>query len=367
MLNEYLRNLEYLVNLDCGSNTPLGIKKVTKFFQELYKDWIVEYKDLNGVNPALVIKNRDVEEFDFLFIGHNDTVFPEGTVEKRPYTIQGDIITGPGIIDMKSGLLSMYEIAKEFKNSSLNLCIIINTDEEISSLFSRDLISEIGRKSKNALIFEPARKNGNLVSERKGLVKYEIDFKGKASHAGVSPHEGINAILEASNWILEISKLQNLDINNSINVGLISGGIGVNTVPETCILKFEGRSHNISHFENIFNTLENLKNNPLVPGIIVNIKEIGYRPPLVLNEKSEKLMKIFNKELKNLNIKCQWEKTGGGSDANFLGILGVGVIDGVGPVGGGGHTDGEYIEINSIEERINLVKNVLYTYLNNGE
>lgn len=359
ILDNYLKNLEYLVNIDCGSNTPQGIKKVTNFFQELYKDWIVEYHELNGNNPVLVIKNNNVETFDFLFIGHNDTVFPEGTVAKRPYTVKGDRITGPGVIDMKSGLLSMYEVAKVFKDSSLNICIVINTDEEISSLISRGLITELGKKSKYALVFEPARKNGNLVCERKGLIKYEILFKGKSAHAGVSPQDGINAILEASNWILEISKLQNLDINNSINVGIVQGGIGVNVIPDLCSFKFEGRSHDISHFENIFNTLQHLKDNPIVKGIDVEVKEIGYRPPLVLNENSEKLMGIFNKEMEKLNIESQWEKTGGGSDANFLGILGVGVLDGVGPIGGDAHTDNEYLEISSIEKRIELVVNVL--------
>lgn len=365
MLDRYLERLEELVNIDCGSNTPEGIKKVTEYFKDIYEGWIVEYHELNGKNPVLTVKNRDVDKFDFLFIGHNDTVFPVGTVEKRPYRVQGDIARGPGVIDMKSGLLSMYEIAKEFKDSPLNFCIIINSDEEISSLISRDLITELGKRAENALVFEPARKNGNLVKERKGLIKYEITFKGKASHAGVNPEDGVNAILEASNWVLEISKLHDLEKNNSINVGIISGGIGVNVVPDHCSFKFEGRSHSISHFEKIFETIERLKDNPIVKGIEVDVKEIGYRPPLVLNEASKRLVDIFQEEMDKLNIKCELERTGGGSDANFLGILGVGVVDGVGPIGGGAHTDDEYLEISSIEERISLVKNVLNSYLKN--
>ncbi len=362
-LNKYLENLEKLVNVDCGSNTPEGIKFVTKFMQDLYKDWIVEYHELNGKNPALVIKNRDVENFDFLFIGHNDTVFPEGTVAKRQFKIEGDIGTGPGIYDMKSGLLSMYEIAEEFKDSKLNICIIINSDEEISSLVSRDLITEMGKRTKYALVFEPARKNGNMVCERKGLIKYQISFKGKASHAGIAPQNGISAILEASHWALEISKLQDLSKNNSINVGVIEGGFGVNTVPDKAMIKFEGRSHDIAHFENIMKTLEKLKDNPYVSGIEVEVKEIGYRPPLVLNDLSKNMLERFKKVQEEMGIKAEWEKTGGGSDANFLGILGVGVLDGVGPVGGNSHEESEYLVISSIEERINMVKKVLRTYL----
>ena len=362
-LNTYLKNLEILVNVDCGSNTPEGLQFVTNFFKNIYSDWIVEYHELNGKNPALVIKNRDVDYFDFLFIGHNDTVFPQGTVAQRPFKIEGDIATGPGVYDMKSGLLSMYEVAKEFKDSPLNICIIINTDEEISSLASRDLITEMGKKTKYALVFEPARKNGNMVSERKGLVKYEITFKGKAAHAGIAPQNGINAIVEASNWVLEISKLHNLDLGNSINVGVINGGFGVNTVPDRAVIKFEGRSHDIKHFENIAKKLDFLKNNPYVQGIEVEVKEIGYRPPLVLNPLSKDLLEKFDIAKDKLGIESQWEKTGGGSDANFLGILGVGVLDGVGPIGGNSHEASEYLVISSIEPRVQMVKDVLKMFI----
>ncbi|MGL5950779.1 MAG: M20 family metallopeptidase [Cetobacterium sp.] len=362
-LNNYLKNLETLVNVDCGSNTPDGLKVVTKFFEELYSDWIVKYHELNKNNPVLVIKNRDVENFDFLFIGQNDTVFPEGTVAKRPFKIDGDIAMGPGVYDMKSGLLSMYEVAKEFKDSKLNICIIINTDEEISSLISRDLITEIGKKTKYALVFEPARKNGNMVSERKGLVKYEITFKGKAAHAGIAPQNGINAIVEASRWVLEISKLHNLEIGNSINVGIINGGFGVNTVPDKAFIKFEGRSHDIKHFDNIEKVLNNLNSNPYVDGIEIEIKEIGHRPPLVLNELSKVLLNKFDIAKAELGVKADWEKTGGGSDANFLGVLGVGVLDGVGPIGGNSHEESEYLLISSIENRIEIIKKVLRTFL----
>lgn len=362
-LNIYLKNLETLVNVDCGSNTPEGIAFVMDFFKNLFQDWIVECHPLNGNNPALVIRNRDVEEYDFLFLGHNDTVFPVGTVAKRQFKIQGNIATGPGVCDMKSGLLSMYEVAKEFKNTPLNICIVINSDEEISSIFSRDLISEMAKKTKYALVFEPARKNGNIVAERKGLIKYEILFKGKAAHAGVAPQNGINAIVEASRWVLEISKLNDLANGHSINVGVIQGGFGVNTVPDKAIIKFEGRSHDMTHFENISQKLEELKENPYVPGIEIEVKEIGYRPPLILNDRSRELLSKFEKIKNEMNIVAEWEKTGGGSDANFLGIFGVGVLDGVGPIGGNSHEADEYLDISSIEERVEMVKRVLREFL----
>lgn len=283
-MKKFLIDLERLVNIDCGSNVPEGVQEVTEIFKkELEKDWIVEvYPQNDGKNPVLVAKNRDSEDVDLMFLGHNDTVFPRGTVPTWSYKLEGNIATGAGVYDMKSGVLSMVEVAKEFKDEDITIALVMNTDEEISSIHSRPIIEKIGAKAKYAMIFEPARKNGNAVIERKGLVKYQVEFFGKASHAGNYPQEGVNAIVEAAHWVGEISKLHNWDIKNSLNVGLI---------------------------------------------------EVG--------------------------IRYDWEVAGGCSDGNFLGILGVGVVDAVGPVGGEAHSKNEYLDISTVEERINLAKSVV--------
>jgi len=283
-MKKFLIDLERLVNIDCGSNVPEGVQEVTEIFKkELEKDWIVEvYPQNDGKNPVLVAKNRDSEDVDLMFLGHNDTVFPRGTVPTWSYKLEGNIATGAGVYDMKSGVLSMVEVAKEFKDEDITIALVMNTDEEISSIHSRPIIEKIGAKATYAMIFEPARKNGNAVIERKGLVKYQVEFFGKASHAGNYPQEGVNAIVEAVHWVGEISKLHNWDIKNSLNVGLI---------------------------------------------------EVG--------------------------IRYDWEVAGGCSDGNFLGILGVGVVDAVGPVGGEAHSKNEYLDISTVEERINLAKSVV--------
>ncbi len=359
--NKFYKDLEKLVNIDCGSNTPEGLREVTDFFkEELKEEWLIkEYPQNDGKNPVLVLKNRESENIDLMFLGHNDTVFPKGTLAEWSYKIEGNIGTGPGIYDMKSGVLSMIEVAKEFKDEDITIAMVMNTDEEISSLYSREIIEKYGKNTKYAFVFEPARKNGNAVIERKGLVKYMIEFVGKSSHAGNAPHEGINAILECSNWIREISKLHNWEEKNSINVGLMQGGKGVNIVPDYAYFKFEGRSHDLEFFNTIKKTMEELKVNPIVDGIEVQIKEIGYRPPLVLNEKSSLLRDLFDEAKKEASVEYDWEIAGGCSDGNFLGVLGVGVIDGVGPVGGDAHSKNEYLDISTVEERINIAKNVV--------
>lgn len=360
-MKKYLADLEKLVNIDCGSNVPEGVQEVTEFFKkELENEWILKvYPQNDGKNPVLVAKNRDSEDIDLMFLGHNDTVFPKGTVPAWSYKLEGNIATGAGVYDMKSGVLSMIEVAKEFKNEDITIALVMNTDEEISSRYSRPVIEEVGKNAKYAMVFEPARKNGNAVIERKGLVKYKVEFFGKSSHAGNYPQEGINAILEASRWVTEISKLHNWDIKNSLNVGLIEGGSGVNIVPDYACIKFEGRSHQVEFFETIRKTMEELKANPLVEGIKVELEEIGYRPPLVLNDKSATLRDLFDESKAEMGIKYDWEVAGGCSDGNFLGVLGVGVVDAVGPVGGEAHSKNEYLDISTIEERINLAKAVV--------
>lgn len=360
-MKKFLIDLERLVNIDCGSNVPEGVQEVTEIFKkELEKDWIVEvYPQNDGKNPVLVAKNRDSEDVDLMFLGHNDTVFLRGTVPTWSYKLEGNIATGAGVYDMKSGVLSMVEVAKEFKDEDITIALVMNTDEEISSIHSRPIIEKIGAKAKYAMIFEPARKNGNAVIERKGLVKYQVEFFGKASHAGNYPQEGVNAIVEAAHWVGEISKLHNWDIKNSLNVGLIEGGSGVNIVPDYACFKFEGRSHQVEFFETIRETMKKLQENPKVEGIKVKIKEIGYRPPLVLNNKSALLRDLFDESKKEMGIRYNWEVAGGCSDGNFLGILGVGVVDAVGPVGGEAHSKNEYLDISTVEERINLAKSVV--------
>ncbi|MGF6906554.1 M20 family metallopeptidase [Fusobacterium sp. PH5-44] len=360
-MTKFLEDLEKLVNIDCGSNTPEGLQKITEYFkEELSKTWKVKiYPQNDGKNPVLVAMNRESDDIDLLVLGHNDTVYPKGTIEKWKFNSDGKRITGPGVADMKGGVLSMLEVANEFRNEDITIGIVMNTDEEISSVHSRPIIEEIGKHAKYAMIFEPSRPGGTAVIGRKGLIKYQVEFTGVTSHAGSFPEKGINAIVECAHWITEITSLNNLELKNTINVGVIEGGMGVNVVPDYASMKFEGRSHEIGFFDEIKKKLDELTANPVVKGVKVKITEIGYRPPFVPNERGIRLREMFDECKKEMGISYDWEIVGGVSDGNFLSILGVGVVDGLGPTGGDFHNKNEYLIISSIEERINLAKNVV--------
>lgn len=368
-LNKYLKELETIVNIDSGSKDPEGVEKIALFFKTKYDELgfktKLHYLD-ESVGPCLEIKNNDSENIDILMIGHMDTVFPKGTVAQRPYRKEGNLAYGPGVIDMKASLLSIFYAMEELKEEiegKSSICIIYNSDEEISSRYSRQLIEERAKKSKYALILEPARSNGALVYERKGLSKYEISFKGKSAHAGVDPENGVSAINELAYWVRELHALNNYKVGTSVNVGVIEGGTQANVVAESARLEVDLRFRDMSELQKIKDRIDYLIENPATEGIQVDVKEIGHRPPMNPSEKTKELYEIINRIGERLNIEIKWASTGGGSDANFTAALGVPSIDGLGPVGGGGHGVNEYLEVDTVEPRLKLLIEIIRNVL----
>ena len=163
----YLRELEELVNVDCGSHNVRGITVIADKLENWYRQlgWFVRRHDLGEVTgPLLEISNKpDCEHYDYMFIGHMDTVFPDGTVKKRPFKRDGDIITGPGSEDMKNGDLAMLHVARNLSEEALerlSICMIYNPDEEISSVYSKAIVDEIGSRSDVVFVMESAQKQG---------------------------------------------------------------------------------------------------------------------------------------------------------------------------------------------------------------
>ncbi|TCO70741.1 M20 family metallopeptidase [Marinisporobacter balticus] len=367
-LTKYLKELELLVNIDSGSTTPKGIEKVAEFFKNKYAQmgWFVKmHKFDEALGPCLEARNIDQKEIDLLLIGHMDTVFPEGTAKERPFTIKGDIAYGPGVVDMKSALLSMYYVLESLNFNKFEklpaICVALNSDEEISSIYSKEWIKELAKKSKYAVVLEPARKNGALVKERKGILKYNIEFTGVAAHAGANPQDGISAITELGYWIGELDKLNDLEAGTTVNVGVVSGGTVPNVVAEKANAVVDVRFKTENAMKKVEEAVEKLAKNPKLNGIKINITKPGFRPPMKVSKEMGKLYKIIDGIGETLNIHIEWVATGGGSDANLTAFMGVPTVDTLGPVGGGAHGIHEYLEINSIEPRVNLLREFMIT------
>ncbi|HKL13657.1 MAG TPA: M20/M25/M40 family metallo-hydrolase, partial [Halanaerobiales bacterium] len=216
-LENYLLDLEKIVNIDSGSEYIQGVNQVAQFFKpklEKLNYQVKTHYTNSDTGVSLEVTNKKAP-YDIMLIGHMDTVFPEETTDKRPFKIENGCAYGPGVIDMKSGLLLIYYLLKELKEAQdiqePSLCAIFNGDEEIGSKNSRALIKEKAKDAKIALVLEPARKNGECVLARKGISGYNLKFKGRAAHAGVEPQKGASTVVELANWILELDKLNDYE------------------------------------------------------------------------------------------------------------------------------------------------------------
>ncbi|HLS53486.1 MAG TPA: M20 family metallopeptidase [Tissierellaceae bacterium] len=365
VLEQYLDELEELVNIDSGSTYVEGVNKIADIFKEKYENLgflVKEHNFSKDAGSCLEIRNKDGKDIDILIIGHMDTVFKKGTAAERPFTIKGDRAYGPGVADMKSGLLSTYYSMKLLNKEvldKLNICIFHNSDEEISSIYSQEKIKELARKSRYAFVMEPGRSDGSMVTERKGLAKYFIDFHGVAAHAGVEPEKGKSAIHELGNWIVNLVKLNDYESGTSVNIGVVEGGTVPNVVADKAHGQIDIRFKSDNVIDDIEKAMQELKENPLVEGIDIKVERKGYRPPMNPNEDVYKLCRQIEKIGEELGIEIKWTATGGGSDANFTSAEGVPSIDSMGPIGGGAHGVDEYIEIDSIEPRIKLFTRLL--------
>lgn len=365
-INEYLQDLETIVNIDSGSSYPEGVGQVAQFFTQKYSKigWSVKEHNLDqSIGPCLEITNGDSDKFDILLVGHMDTVFPVGTVRKRPFTIKSTHAYGPGVNDMKSGCLLMYYALRTLHSEGVlenkSICVAMNSDEEISSQFSRPWLEELSKKSSYVFVLEPARANGALVKERKGVGRYDIEFTGIASHSGVDHEKGRSAINELGYWITTLHDLTNYDLGTTVNVGMVSGGAAVNVVAEQAFAKVDLRIKDMKEAQRVEDTMNQLIANPKTPDIKVKVTGGMRRPPMNGTEETEKLCEFIEGVGREVGVKIKWAKTGGGSDGNFSAALGIPTIDGLGPVGGGSHSTAEYLEIDTIEPRFNLLKELI--------
>ncbi|GAD79836.1 M20 family metallopeptidase [Vibrio ezurae] len=365
-LNEYLEELRPLIDVDCGTYTVAGIEVIANLMAEKYQSmqgWTVKRIDCGKAGVGLEIRNQpDADQIDVMMIGHMDTVFPVGTVAERPMSLDADKAYGPGVSDMKSGLLNVVYALRNLDQDvldKLSICICMNPDEETGSMDSVDWIQATAKKARNVLVIEAARADGGLVKARKGMAHYKITFNGKAAHAGNEPEKGRSAITEMANWILAINAMTNFESGTTLNVGVVSGGAGANIVPDLATAIVDVRFWDNAEYDQIDALLKQMIETPFVEGVSIAIEREAYKPSMVPSELTEPLMAMVQESADELNIDINWKEVGGGSDANNTAILGVPTLDGLGPIGAGFHSADEYLLLESIEPRIKLLMSVL--------
>jgi len=365
-LETYLNELEYIVNIDSGSKYLEGVAKVGEYFAEKFTamGWSVNKQNFDSaIAPCFEITNTDKECFDILLVGHLDTVFPIGTVSERPFTIKDGKAYGPGVVDMKSGLLSAYYVLKKLhddkKLQKVSICLALNSEEEISSKRARPWLERLSSQSRFVFVLEPARANGDLVLMRKGLGRYNIDFHGVAAHAGVDPQNGVSAIGELGHWITVLQGMTDIPAGLIVNVGTVVGGTAANVVADYAKAEVDFRFVDMKQVEKIENQLSSLLAHAEISKVKVNVAGGVNRPQMIPTEKTERLCRLAETIGSDIGIDIKWANTGGGSDGNFSAALGVPTIDGLGPIGGGTHSVNEYLVIDSIQQRMHLLSELI--------
>lgn len=363
----FLEHLKPFVNTDCGSYNAQGVAKIAAMIADKYRalgGWHITQNDLGDkVGPGVLITNRKHPEyFDVLLIGHLDTVFPEGTAAERPFTVKGDRAYGPGVADMKNGVVAIYAALSELDPDvyqRLSIGVLHNPDEEIASIYSSDWIVEIASKAKRVLVCESARADGSLVKQRKGYANFTLTFTGVAAHAGNDPQNGRSAVVEMAHWIVDLTKYNDYTEGTSLNIGIVKGGDAYNVVPDHAEAILDLRYWDNAKFNDIHKILLDMAKKPYVNGVKIDISVNAHKPAMVMNEGTKALMALVEQAGAKIGLPITWQAVGGGSDANLTSAHGIPSLDGFGPIGACFHTDKEYLEINSIEQRVELIKAVL--------
>jgi glutamate carboxypeptidase len=302
-----------------------------------------------------------------MLIGHLDTVYPDGTAAIRPMRFEGLKIMGPGVCDMKGGLLvgmyAMRALQIAGFDDFAELTFFFNSEEELGSPVSRTLYTPVAQKMDAVLVLEAARMNGDIVSARKGAGVYTVRVKGKAAHAGVEPEKGANAILEMAHQVIAFQKLNGIAPGVTINTGVISGGTQHNVVPEQAELEVDVRAVDLAGVAAIRHAIAGLNGQTTVPGTQVQIQGGFSYFPMAKTSAIAFLVERAQETARELGFEIKDAATGGASDANQIAALGVPVLDGLGPVGGLDHGPDEYIEQASIVPRTALLVGLLQRIL----
>ena len=289
-----------------------------------------------------------------MLLGHRDTVFPKGEPTRRPFRIENGNAYGPGVADMKAGLvMNAFVLAafQKFGGAPAPLVGLFTSDEEIGSPACRPIIEAEARRARAVFNSEPGRPTGNVVSGRKGGVFMRMEITGKAAHSGGNFTDGISAIEELARKIIALHALTDLTRGTTVNVGLISGGQTVNTVAPWAKCEIDLRYVTPADREDAMGKIAKIAETAHVPGTSATLAIAGEFKPLVETPDSKRLFDHYASCASDVGLTVKGEFTGGCADSGFTAAVGTPTICAVGPVGGKAHTPDEYLVVDSLVPR----------------
>lgn len=368
---DFLNDLRKLVNIDSGSRYKIGVDRVNEWLdRRLTKlGFAVERHVQTETGDNLLATLDGSGSSHILLLGHSDTVFPTGTAAEYPLRVEGDKIIGPGTCDMKAGLLvgiyavaALAELGIHDYGRITFLCV---SDEEIEERYSLDLIRAAARQADAVLTLEAARENGDIVISRKGLRVYSIETFGRASHAGVEPEKGRNAILALAHCCILLDQLNGYRPGVTVNLGVIEGGSEPNVVPDYGKLLVDIRAFTSEDLQDLVEEITRITNREIVSGVQMKITQVGLgHEPMPYTPYIAKLEVIAKEAARDIGFWLTGARTGGASDASLAAAEGKPVLDGLGPIGGLDHSLDEYILMSSIVPRTALLAKLIMAITN---
>jgi glutamate carboxypeptidase len=351
-----LKLLEEIVNIDGGSYDKAGVDavgvRIRKFFEE--HDIPCETIANESYGDAVRATVGGPSNSAIMLLGHRDTVFPKGEPTRRPFKIENGKAYGPGVADMKAGLvMNAFVLAafKKFGGAPAPLVGLFTSDEEIGSPACRPIIEAEAKRARAVFNSEPGRPSGNVVSGRKGGVFMKMEITGKAAHSGGNYVEGISAIEELARKITALHAITDLTKGTTVNVGLVSGGQTVNTVAPWAKCEIDLRYVTPADREDAMAKITRIVETANVPGTSAKLEISGEFKPLVQNADNKRLFDHYAACAGDLSIKVEGEFTGGCADSGFTSAVGTPTICAVGPIGGKAHTPEEFLVVDSLVPR----------------
>lgn len=360
-----LKDLETLVNIDSPSGYGPGLTAVKNILvaqlKELGAAIEVSSTSCGGHNIVATLTGKGAGRI--LLMAHADTVFKQGTAEARPFRIENGRAYGPGVCDDKAAVVMALHALKLLQERSFDdfakITVLINSDEEMCSVNSRELIKELGKQHDYAICLESGGIGNEIISWRKGSARATIEVRGKSSHAGSSPENGVNALIELANQVLQIRTLANKDKGTSVSVTVFQSGDKINVIPDYAVAQIDIRSKYQDELKRIAQAGAKITKQKLIPETEVTFTFFPNRPAFTNNPATDALAAKVAALYEEIGSNTTAIGNGGGSDGNWTSFIGTPTIDGMSFIGDKAHTDEEYLDLATMPARLYVLTKLL--------